>query len=59
MTPDAFRSELQRLGLTQAGAAKLLDVTDRTIRHWAAGSKPVPQAVALLLPKLTPADVSI
>lgn len=57
MTPDEFRAELQRLGLTQAAAATYLDVTDRTIRHWASGSKPIPAAVGHLLPRLAPKDV--
>jgi DNA-binding transcriptional regulator YiaG len=58
MTPDAFRSELSRLGLTQAGAAAFLDVDERTVRRWAAGDKPVPKTVELLLAKLTPEEVS-
>ena len=31
MTPGEFRTTLTRLGLTHTGAAKALDVSDRTI----------------------------
>lgn len=57
MTPDTLRIELTRLGLSQVGAARLLDVDERTVRRWATGEIPVPQAVAMLLPRLTPEEV--
>lgn len=57
MTPDEFRAELSRLGMTQAGAARFLKVDERTIRRWATGDKEVPEAVALLLPRLSPDDI--
>ncbi len=56
MTSDAFRAHLVRLGLTQVGAARLLKVDARTVRRWATGDCDVPESVALLLPRLTPAD---
>jgi transcriptional regulator with XRE-family HTH domain len=49
MTSDAFRAALDRLGLTQAGAARLLGVNDRTARKWACGETPVPETVRRLL----------
>lgn len=55
MTPAAFRAEQDRLGLTQGQMAVLLDVEDRTVRNWLAKDI-IPQAVALLLPKLTKAE---
>lgn len=58
MTPDELRAELKRLGLTQNGAARFLDVQERTVRRWAAGDQPVPRAVELLLPRLTPEEVA-
>jgi hypothetical protein len=35
MTANQFRSALDRLGLTQVGAAKLFGVNDTTVRRWA------------------------
>jgi hypothetical protein len=57
MTPDAFRSELDRLGITQVGAARFLDVDERTVRRWATGERPIPKAVTMLLERLKPKDV--
>ena len=58
MTPDDLRAELERLGLTQRAGARFLDVTPRTLRRWATGDQPIPRAVALLLPRLTPEEVA-
>lgn len=58
MTPDELRSELSRLGLSQVGAAKVLDYDERSVRRWVTGDKPIPRAVALLLPKLTPKEAA-
>ena len=51
MTPDQFRTALNRLRLTQVEAAALLRVDKGTISRWACGSRsvPPPVAVALLL----------
>lgn len=57
MTPDALRAHLDRLGLTQVGAARLLEVDARTVRRWATGDVPIPKAVEMLLERLTPDDV--
>jgi len=35
MTADEYRAALKRLGLTQAGASRLLGVSDRTGRAYA------------------------
>lgn len=35
MTPNKYRAMLTRLGLTQAGAARLLQIGERTARRWA------------------------
>jgi hypothetical protein len=51
MTADEFRSTLDRLGLTQAGAAELLDRGIRTIEGYAAG-RPIPLVVELALCEL-------
>ena len=49
MTPTDFRAALARLGLTQAGAARLLGVDERTARRWARGERQVPEPVRRLL----------
>ena len=49
MTARQLRGALRDLGLSQMGLARLLRVDPRTVRHWVAGSYPVPEAVALLL----------
>jgi hypothetical protein len=58
VNPDELRSELNRLGLSQVGAGKVLAVEPRTVRRWAAGEVAIPQAVAMLLPKLSPKEVA-
>jgi len=35
MTASKYRAMLDRLGLTQAGAARLLQIGERTARRWA------------------------
>lgn len=57
MTPTELRAQLDRLGLSQVGAARFLDVAARTLRRWATGEQPIPRAVELLLPRLTPSEV--
>ncbi len=47
MTPTEYRAALARLGLTQAGAAVLLGVTDRTSRNFAR-TGPTPTAARLI-----------
>ena len=49
MTPAQLRHSLKRLGLSQMELARRLKVDPRTVRHWVAGSYPVPEAVSLLL----------
>lgn len=49
MTSDAFRAALDRLGMSQVGLARALDVDQRTVRRWAAGQAPIPKAVQMLL----------
>ena len=58
MTPNAFRAELERLALSQGGAARVLGVTDRTVRRWLAEEIPIPRAVGLLLPRLSPTEAA-
>lgn len=49
MTPAAFRTALDRLGLTQSEAARRLGVDPRTVRRWIAGDRKIPGPVAVLL----------
>lgn len=49
MTPKQFRSALDRLGLSQLGAARLFGSDGRTARRWALGERSIPETVAILL----------
>lgn len=49
MTPDAFNSHLETLGLKQSDAATLLRVTPRAVRRWQSGEQSIPDIVAELL----------
>ncbi len=49
MTPEAYRAQLARLGLTQAACARLVGVEPRTSERWAAGKSDVPPPVQRLL----------
>jgi len=48
MTADEFRVALDKLGYSQVGMARLLGVTDRTARRWAADGV-IPRAVEIVL----------
>jgi transcriptional regulator with XRE-family HTH domain len=48
MTPDQYRTAIERLGLTQAQAAEYLGVSVRTSHGYANGA-PIPVAVEKLL----------
>jgi hypothetical protein len=43
MTPTQFRHLLAKAGLNQTQAAKVLEVTDRTMRRYVSGNTPVPK----------------
>ena len=62
MTSNQFRSTLDRLGLSQLGAARLFGADGRTVRRWALGERSIPPTVAILLRllvvgKITPGDI--
>lgn len=42
MSPDEYRAAIERLGLSQVAAARLLGVDERTSRRWANGERDVP-----------------
>jgi hypothetical protein len=49
MTAKQFQTALDRLGLSQLGAARLFGADGRTARRWAGGERDVPDTVAILL----------
>lgn len=57
MTSDEYRAALDRLGLTQVGAAPVLDVSPRTAQYYASSgpSGPAGRLMTLLL-ELPPGD---
>lgn len=63
MTPKQYAEIIERLGLSQRGAAKFLGVDERTSRKWIAGDARIPESAAKLLRlmvklKLSPDDIS-
>lgn len=48
MSADQFRAALERLNLTQLGAARFLDVGERTVRRWATEDGTLPRSVVML-----------
>jgi len=62
MTAKQFQNAIDRLGLSQVGAARLVGADPRTGRRWALGERGVPACVAILLRlmlagKITASDV--
>lgn len=49
MKPHEFKAALVRLNLTTQEIARWLGVDDRSVRRYIAGTRPVPQPLALLL----------
>lgn len=49
MSAAEYRATLDRLGLTQAGAARAIGVDARTSRRWALNERPIPEPVSRLL----------
>ena len=49
MNGTEYGKAIERLGLSQVGAAKLLGVNDRTSRRWIADEVPIPISVAVTL----------
>jgi hypothetical protein len=42
-------AKLQKLGFSQIGFARTIDVGDRTVRSWIAEVYPVPRVIAMLV----------
>lgn len=49
MTALQLKRALQRAGLSQRGAAKALDINERTMRRYVSGEQPVPRVVEYAL----------
>ncbi len=49
MTAKQFQAALDRLKLSQLGAARLFGADGRTARRWASGERSIPPTVAILL----------
>jgi hypothetical protein len=49
---DKVRAALTHLALSQRGAAIVLGISDRMMRHYCAGTAPVPDAIFLALERL-------
>lgn len=52
---DRLRLELARLGLSQRGLARTLELDDRLVRRWCSGREPVPKVVWFAVESLAPA----
>ena len=48
MTENELLDALKRLGLSQSGAARLLDYNPRTVRRWVSGMAEIPWVIHLL-----------
>lgn len=59
MTANQFRAALDRLKLSQLGAARLVGADPRTARRWALGERTVPECVAILLRLLIAAKITV
>jgi hypothetical protein len=49
MTPKQLRTTLARIGLSQRGAARLLNIDERTMRKYIAGDLVIPEMLVWAL----------
>jgi len=49
MTSEEFKATRDRLNLTQAGLADKIGLSERSIRYYEQGGRPVPATVSILL----------
>lgn len=59
MTAKQFSAALDRLGLSQLGAARIFKANGRTARRWALGERSVPEPVAILLRLMLAGKISV
>lgn len=57
MTHTALRTALNRLGLSQVGAARILGIDPRTMRRYCSGELPVPRWLPLALRGIKEKDI--
>ena len=48
MDAKELRETLRELGLSQTDLSKILNISDRNVRHWCAGEGPIPGCVVVL-----------
>jgi len=58
VTPTQLRKALDRLGLSQSGAARRWGVNPRTVRRWISGDQDIPAWVSFALAGMKPAMAS-
>lgn len=54
MTPDQYRKQREKLGLTQAGLAAELEVTRETVNRRESGEQPITREAELAIRSLRP-----
>ena len=54
MTPEQFKKIREKLGLTQAELASILEVKTNTVYRWEAGILPISRIVELAVRSLKP-----
>ena len=54
MSPAEYRAHREKLGLTQAGLASLLEVTRETVNRRESGEQPITHEAALAISSLRP-----
>ncbi len=59
MTANQFRAALDRLGLSQLEAARILDANGRTVRRWALGERSIPTGAAILLRLMVAGKITV
>jgi hypothetical protein len=59
MTANQFRAALDRLNLSQIGAARLFGTDPRTARRWALGERSIPECVAIVLRLLLAGKITV
>lgn len=59
MSGAQFGQRLTKLGFTQSGFARTIDVNDRTVRGWISERYPVPRVVAQLLNLMIETEASV
>ena len=59
MTANEYRAALDRLGLTQTGAAWLFRADERTSRRWARGERSVQGGVQILIELMLDRTISV